>query len=75
MKLIVFTSQFRFATTRELFLTIAGVTLSALAALLMPLYMVLYGELTAMFYDRIDYPGRTATKTYLLPVFGGGQIL
>lgn len=42
---------------------------------MLPIYMIVYGELTAMFGDRIDFPERTSTQIQLLPLFGGGTIL
>lgn len=52
-----------------------GIIIATLGALTLPFDMILYGELTAMFADRIDFPERTTSATYLLPVFGGGTVL
>lgn len=55
--------------------TFLGIVIAILGALTLPFDMIFYGELTAMFADRIDYPERTTTATLLLPIFGGGSIL
>lgn len=48
---------------------------AALGSMTYPLDMILYGEITTMFTDRIDYPERMTTETFLLPFFGGGTVL
>lgn len=49
--------------------------IASLGAMLYPIVMVIYGEKTVMFADRIDLPTQTTTKTHLLPLFGDGAIL
>lgn len=51
-----------------------GTVCTLVKAILMPLFMVLYAELTTLFIDRSVEHGNS-TKTILLSMFGGGKIL
>lgn len=69
-------SQFRYATVWELTLTLTGLLFSTISAFGIPWNVVAYGEFTTLLIDRTFADrNQTSTRTYLLEMFGGGQIL
>ncbi|XP_005186344.2 multidrug resistance protein homolog 65 [Musca domestica] len=68
-----FFELFSFATRWEYFLLAVAFVAAFLKSLVFPIIIVVYSELVAMFVDRnLCLP---TTKTYFLPLFGGGKYL
>jgi len=65
---------FRFATKFEFFLIFLGIVCASIASLIVPFDMIIYGEFTTILVDRKIAKG-TSTRTNILSIFGGGQIL
>ncbi|XP_059216355.1 multidrug resistance protein homolog 65 [Stomoxys calcitrans] len=73
-KPVGFFTLFRFSTKCEIFLLFIGFVMSAIKALTLPAVVIIYSEFTAMLVDR-TYRIGTSSKTYALPIFGGGKTL
>lgn len=73
-KPVGFFTLFRFSTKCEIFLLFIGFIMSAIKALTLPAVVIIYSEFTAMLVDR-TYRIGTSSKTYALPLFGGGKTL
>ncbi|XP_073843183.1 multidrug resistance protein homolog 65-like [Musca autumnalis] len=73
-KPVGFFQLFRFSTKCEIFLLFIGFVMSAVKALTLPAVVIIYSEFTAMLVDR-TYRIGTSSKTYALPLFGGGKTL
>ncbi|XP_055382556.1 multidrug resistance protein homolog 65-like [Condylostylus longicornis] len=73
-KSISYFSLFRFATSTEIFLLFLAFFVTIIKALTLPIMIIVYSEFTSMLVDR-TYGSGTSSKTYLLPLLGGGQIL
>lgn len=68
-----FFELFSFATRWEYCLLGVAFVAAFLKSLVFPIIIVVYSELVAMFVDRnLCLP---TTKTYFLPLFGGGKYL
>ncbi|XP_073843337.1 multidrug resistance protein homolog 65 [Musca autumnalis] len=68
-----FFELFSFATRWEYLLLAVALVAAFLKSLVFPIIIVVYSELVAMFVDRnLCLP---TTKTYFLPLFGGGKYL
>lgn len=69
-------TQFRYAKSWEIFLTLLGTFCACIAALGIPYNVVVYGEFTTLLVDRsFSEPGVPSTTTLIIGWFGGGQIL
>lgn len=68
------TFQYRFATKWEIFVIFIGIIFTCLKSFAMPILIVIYGEFTTLLVERTLGIG-TSSKTYFLPLFGGGNIL
>lgn len=68
-----FFELYSFATRWEWCLLVVAFVAAFLKSLVFPVIIIVYSELVAMFVDRnLCLP---TTKTYFLPVFGGGNYL
>ncbi|XP_054735740.1 multidrug resistance protein homolog 65 isoform X2 [Anastrepha obliqua] len=73
-KVLSFYKLYRFSTLFENFLLFIGFVMSIVKALTLPAVVIVYSEFTAMLVDRSLQIG-TSSKTYALPIFGGGKML
>lgn len=73
-KPVSFWTLYRFSTPCEIFWLFIGFVMSTIKALTMPAVIIVYSEFTAMLVDRSLRIG-TSSKTYALPIFGGGKEL
>ncbi|XP_067645696.1 multidrug resistance protein homolog 65 isoform X2 [Eurosta solidaginis] len=73
-KTLQFFKLYRFSTAFENVLLFIGFFMSIIKALTLPAVVIVYSEFTAMLVDRTMMIG-TNSKTYALPLFGGGKIL
>lgn len=71
---IHFFKLYRFSTVFENVLLFIGLVMSIIKALTLPAVVIVYSEFTAMLVDRTLAIG-TSSKTYALPIFGGGKML
>ncbi|XP_011183012.1 multidrug resistance protein homolog 65 [Zeugodacus cucurbitae] len=71
---ISFFKLYRFSTVFENLLLFIGLVMSIIKALTLPAVVIVYSEFTAMLVDRTLAIG-TSSKTYALPIFGGGKML
>ncbi|XP_063224733.1 multidrug resistance protein homolog 49-like [Bacillus rossius redtenbacheri] len=71
---VAFYRLFRYATWRELGLTLLGAALGVASGCGMPLIIILYGEFTTLLVDR-HVENTTSNPTALLSLYGGGRIL
>jgi ATP-binding cassette subfamily B (MDR/TAP) protein 1 len=71
---IAYRKLFRFATRFEIFMVFVGIVCASIASLGLPYGMILYGEFTTILVDR-ELPQGTSTKTNILQIFGGGEVL
>ncbi|XP_066999667.2 multidrug resistance protein homolog 49 [Anabrus simplex] len=65
---------FRYSTWQERTLVILGILLAVASGVLMPGFIILYGEFTTLLVER-NMENATTSKTYLLELFGGGKKL
>jgi ATP-binding cassette, subfamily B (MDR/TAP), member 1 len=74
VKGLAYWKLFRFASKYEIFMVFLGILFASIASFGLPYGMILYGEFTTILVDREIAVG-TSTKTNILRIFGGGQIL
>ncbi|ALC42337.1 Mdr49 [Drosophila busckii] len=67
-------SLFRYSTCLERFMLVLSMIVATLGAALIPYFVVIYGEFTALLIDRTVRVG-TSSPTFILPIFGGGKTL
>lgn len=73
-KSIKFFKLYRFSTGFENFLLFIGFVMSIIKALTLPAVVIVYSEFTSMLVDRTLAIG-TSSRTFALPIFGGGRML
>ncbi|XP_017468038.1 PREDICTED: multidrug resistance protein homolog 65 [Rhagoletis zephyria] len=73
-KTLSFFKLYRFSTILENFFLFIGFMMSIIKALTLPGVVIVYSEFTSMLVDRTLQIG-TTSKTYALPIFGGGKML
>ncbi|XP_017865605.1 PREDICTED: multidrug resistance protein homolog 49 [Drosophila arizonae] len=69
-----FFDLFRYSTVLERFLIVFSMIVATLASILIPYFIVIYGEFTSLLIDRSVVEG-TSSPTFILALFGGGKRL
>lgn len=71
---LIFNSQFRYATTRDLILMVIGIICTFVRVLCWPCFIIVSAEFASLLGERSMENG-TSAATYALHIFGGGKIL